>query len=265
MSTEFCAGYGGEPFRTLVRECPGEEAFPRKSFRVEWGPIFHRGRLDGSAKVLVIGQDPGQHENVVRRVLVGQAGWRLQGLLEKLGIEGRYAIINAFAYSVYGQHSGEAHEADPKIVAYRHRWLDALFETSPIVAVIALGALAEKGWKRWKKTAKGRSVTTAFVRLMHPTAPEAIGKTDPAKVASLTKEMLAQWNVALQKLAPAVGAGSVELYGDAWRPHERPPIPAADFPAGLPAWMRNSEAWAVREGTTAALKRRRIVITAPAS
>ena len=55
------------------------------SFRVEWGPLFHRGRLDGTARLLVIGQDPAQSEAVVRRILVGEAGHRTQGLMAKLG------------------------------------------------------------------------------------------------------------------------------------------------------------------------------------
>ena len=76
MPQPFCPGYGREPFRTLASEFPGTEAYPADQFRVEWGPIFHRGRLDGSARVVVIGQDPAHHENVVRRILVGKAGRR---------------------------------------------------------------------------------------------------------------------------------------------------------------------------------------------
>jgi uracil-DNA glycosylase len=263
MATDFCPGYGAEPFRTLVRECPGEEVFPKKHFRVEWGPIFHRGRLDGSARLLVIGQDPGQHENVVRRVLVGRAGWRVQGLLEKLALDGRYVIINAFAYSVYGQHGGDANVADAAIAAYRHRWLDALFATSEIAGVIALGTIAERSWKRWKRTTAGKQVSPVFVRLIHPTAPEAIGKQNAAKVGAVTKDLLTQWNAALAKLAPALGLQEVRPYGKTWAEDEEQPIPARDFPAGLPAWMRQSEKWATRDGTTAAVKRRRILITAP--
>ena len=86
MSHPFDPGYVEEPFRTLVRDYPGADVYPPDQFRVEWGPIFHRGRLDGSARVLVIGQDPAQHETIVRRILVGEAGRRLQGLLAKLGI-----------------------------------------------------------------------------------------------------------------------------------------------------------------------------------
>ena len=50
---------------------PEAEVYVPDQFRVEWGPIFHRGRLDGSARVLVIGQNSAQRETIVRRVLVG--------------------------------------------------------------------------------------------------------------------------------------------------------------------------------------------------
>lgn len=69
-----CTGCVAEPFATLVAEYPGEDVFPPSDFRVEWGPIFNRGGLDGSARVLVIGQDPAAHEAVSRRILVGEAG-----------------------------------------------------------------------------------------------------------------------------------------------------------------------------------------------
>jgi len=263
MATDFCPGYGVEPFRTLVRECPGEELFQKKHFRVEWGPIFHRGRLDGSARLLVIGQDPGQHENVVRRVLVGRAGWRVQGLLERLEPQGRYVIINAFAYSVYGQKGGEANASNAAIAAYRQRWLEAIFATAPIAGVIALGTIAERSWKRWKRTPAGKQVSPAFVRLMHPTAPEAIGKQNAAKVAAATRDLLSQWNASLRALSPALGLNDVQPYGESWESGDERPIPARDMPAGLPAWMRESENWATRDGATAAIKRRRILITVP--
>ena len=61
MTHPFDPGYGNEPFQTLCADYPGTDVYPPERFRIEWGPIFHRGRLDGSARVLVIGQDPAQH------------------------------------------------------------------------------------------------------------------------------------------------------------------------------------------------------------
>ena len=102
MPHPFDPGYFEEPFLTLVEEYPEADVYPSGQFRVEWGPIFHRGRLDGSARVLVIGQDPAQHETIVRRILVGEAGRRVQGFLAKLGITRSYVLVNTFLYSVYG-------------------------------------------------------------------------------------------------------------------------------------------------------------------
>ena len=147
MANEFDPGYAAEPFRTLCMEYPGSDVYPQADFRVEWGPIFHRGRLDGSARILVIGQDPALNENVLRRILVGVAGQRAQGLLKKLGLTRSYVMINTFLYSVYGRASGQN---DPEIVSYRNRWIDAIFGTSQIEAVLTLGSLADGAWKKWK-------------------------------------------------------------------------------------------------------------------
>jgi hypothetical protein len=87
MARSFDPGYGSEPFRSLVADVPGAPTYPAADFRLEWGLIFHRGRLDGSARVLVLGQDPAQHETILRRILAGEAGHRIQGFLWKLGIE----------------------------------------------------------------------------------------------------------------------------------------------------------------------------------
>src|SRR3954452_8770334 len=125
MST-FDPGYGNEPYTTLVREAPGREVFPPDDFRVEWGPVFHRGRLDDTARVLALGQDPAAHEAIARRILVGEAGQRAQAFLRRLGITRSYVMINAFLYSFVSRGSGNRHSDDPAILAYRNRWLDAL-------------------------------------------------------------------------------------------------------------------------------------------
>ena len=74
MKRDFDPGYVRAPYRRLVADFPDESAYPIDDFRVEWGPVFHRGRLDGTARVLVIGQDPAAHEAIARRILVGEAG-----------------------------------------------------------------------------------------------------------------------------------------------------------------------------------------------
>ena len=122
MQHPFDPGYFEEPFRTLVLEYPEADVYPFNQFRMEWGPIFHRGRLDGSARVLIIGQDPAQHETIVRRILVGEAGRRAQGFLAKLGITSSYVFINTFLYSVWGSVKAATRKS-PLLVGYRSQSL----------------------------------------------------------------------------------------------------------------------------------------------
>ena len=266
MPSPFDPGYFEEPFRSLVRDFPEEDVYPRDQFRVEWGPIFHRGRLDGSARVLVIGQDPAQHETIVRRVLVGEAGRRLQGFLAKLGVDTSYAIVNTFLYSVYGTVKA-ATRRDPRLAAYRNRWLDALLIGRRVEGVLALGEAADEAWRTWKATPAGAAVDFAYAPVTHPTQPESSSGGNRTKLAEATKKMLKNWNVALQTLAPAIQhpdtARPLVLYGETWAPDDRLPVPQADLPAGLPAWMHEQDGWAKRVGANLLAKRRNITITVP--
>ena len=204
------------------------------------GPVFHRGRLDGSARVLVIGQDPAQHETVVRRILVGEAGHRVQGFLAKLGIDRSYLMVNTYVYSVFGQGRGERHRTNTRIATYRNRWLKAIFASSPVEAVVALGSLAESAWETWKQTADGQGVDVPFVRITHPTQPEASGKPHGPAIAA----MLRNWNEALEQLHPLQNRDKqrpLRLYGDAFarrRPARDPRLRSARGRAGLDAHRR---------------------------
>ncbi len=266
MSHAFDPGYAPEPFRTLCMNYPEADVYPSDQFRVEWGPIFHRGRLDGSARVLVIGQDPAQHETIVRRVLVGEAGRRLQGFLAKLGITASYVIVNTFLYSVYGTVKS-ATEQDSRLAAYRNSWLDALLTGSKVEGVVALGTAADAAWNMWKQTPTGKNFNVSYVHITHPTQPESSSKNDKVKLAAATKALLQNWNKGLQTLSPAIKHPDVRtplvLYGDTWVQNDRPPIPEGDMPAGLPFWMHEQDGWAQRVGKDAAAKRRNITLTVP--
>jgi hypothetical protein len=265
-SHQFDPGYAQEPFRSLCEDYPGVETYPADDFRVEWGPVFHRGRLDGSARVVVIGQDPAQHEVITRRILVGAAGQRVQGLLAKLGIDASYTMVNTFLYSVYGQGGGERHADDPAIAAYRNRWLDALLVGGGVEAVVALGRLAGRAYEAWKATPAGQGVVVAFERITHPTAPESGAGGDPDRYAEAVRSMLQNWNGALERLRPAIRHPDADRdlvpYGDALTAADLGVIPDRDLPPGLPEWMR-SRAWADRRGRTPDLKRATIVVTVP--
>ena len=266
MPHSFDPGYCAEPFRTLCTNYPEADVYVPDQFRVEWGPIFHRGRLDGSARILVIGQDPAQHETIVRRVLVGEAGRRLQGLLAKFGITQSYTIINTFLYSVYGDVKAST-ERDANLVAYRNRWLDALLIGQKIEAVIALGRAADGAWQAWRQTPNGKDFNAGYAPVTHPTQPESSSKGDKQKLAEATKLLLQNWNAALQTLSPVVKSPDTPTplvpYGDTWGAGDRPAIPEADMPAGLPLWMHEQDGWAARLGKDAKAKRRDITITVP--
>ena len=228
MTHTFDPGPVGEPYASLIGAYPGPDVYPPDSFRVEWGPIFHRGRLDGSARLLVIGQDPAQSEAIVRRILVGAAGHRTQGLMAKLGFDQSYVLINTFLYSVYGQTGGEQHKDDQGIVDYRNSWLGAILGANQIEAVLALGGLADDAWQKWKQTPGAQGHSPPYQRVTHPDVP-----------------------------------GPLVPYGDAFKPEELVEIPEFDVPAGLPEWMRSPAAWAQRVGATPAAKRADITITIP--
>jgi uracil-DNA glycosylase len=268
MPIDFCPGYTTTPFKTLARNYPGPDVYPTTDFRTEWGPIFHRGRLNGTARVLVIGQDPAQSEAVVRRILVGNAGKRVQGFLHKLGIRKRYVILNTYVYSVFGQQGGNAHINDPGITAYRNLWIAGVLDKSPIDAVVAFGGLARQAWEAWldSPAAIGRAALHVE-HLPHPTSPTAGGASE-AQAAAATATMLAKYNAAIQRIGPILGAtdaASSPLYGNAFTDDDLPDIPMADLPPGTPAWMSTEEEWAKRVGDTAAIKRRTIQITVPPS
>lgn len=266
MTQDFDPGYPA-PYDALAAAFPGPEVFPAADFRVEWGPIFHRGRLDGSARVLVIGQDPAQHESIARRILIGVAGHRFQGFLAKLGITTSYAMVNTYLYSVYGQAAGNDHAHDPAIAAYRNQWLDAIVANSPIEAVIALGSLADTAFRLWHATPSGKAYEGAYQHILHPTYPDSAAASGGGSAAQLTAQMLANWNAGLDALHPALQHPDTVVplvhYGTALAPGDLADIPAADLPAGCPAWMRSAEPWAARTGATPADKRATITVTVP--
>lgn len=258
MDHEFEIGYPRR-FAPLLRSFPGPETYPPADFRVEWGPIFHRGRLDGSARVLVLGQDPAAHESITRRILVGEAGQRVQGLLAKLGIDRSYVMINTYLYSVYGQGGGERHKLNEAIAAYRHRWIDKLAGDG-LEAVIAFGGLAHAAYQQWRLTPTGATSAAAFAALTHPTYAESASAAGQKTKAAATKALLANWSAALPALRSAVTPDTeapLIPYGDKFVADDLRPIPERDLPPGVPEWMRSVDAWAFRraigeaEGPTA--------------
>ncbi len=262
----FDPGYGRRPYAGLVADYPGEDVYPSGSFRTEWGPIFHRGRLDGTARVLVIGQDPAAHEAVCRRILVGEAGQRFQGFLAKLGLTTSYVLVNTFLYSVFGQQGGEGHVDDAGIVAYRNRWLDAITTHNEIEAIVTLGHLADRGYQAWKATPTGQACAAAYATVLHPTYPDSASRSGQITKADAFARLCASWNAALSLLQTVVTADvptPLVPYGAMLEDADLAVIPPDDLPPGLPAWMRSLDAWANRSGVDAQEKRATITVAVP--
>jgi hypothetical protein len=70
-----------KPLAQHLANAPGYTAAERQLFWYDWGPVFYRGRVGGSARLLGIASDPGPTERVACRTLVGDAGQRVQGFL----------------------------------------------------------------------------------------------------------------------------------------------------------------------------------------
>src|SRR4051812_9138045 len=122
----------------------------RELFWYDWGPIFYRGRLDRSAKVLCIASDPGPTERIACRTLVGDAGQRVQGFLAKLGLTRSYVLVNAHAYAV---HPGKADQALPVLGEPQQReWRNHLYDeiTGPkLQGIVAFGEQAQEALRLW--------------------------------------------------------------------------------------------------------------------
>lgn len=194
-------------------------------FRLDFGPVYYRGRLDGTARVLIVGQDPAPNELVGHRAFVGASGQRIQGFLRRLGIQRDYLMVNTFLYPVFGQFFGTLAQLsqDPEILGYRNAMLDRIADENPLEAVIAVGNAAEDAVQRWP-----RASAQTVQHITHPSAQNHAA-------------LLANWNQGLTALRsivePEVG-GTIDntVYGSDFTPADHEPIPRRDLPFGVPDW-----------------------------
>ncbi len=194
-------------------------------FRLDFGPVYYRGRLDGTARVLIVGQDPAANELVGHRAFVGASGQRVQAFLRRLGIRRDYLMVNTFLYPVFGQFFGELRtlSQDPQILGFRNRVLDQIADTSPLEAVMAVGAAARDAVERWP-----RSTEFEVANITHPSARDH-------------EQLLANWNDRLGRLRgivqPEVGNDvDTTNFGTDFTDADHEPIPRYDLPFGMPEW-----------------------------
>lgn len=221
-------------------------------FRLDFGPVYYRGRLDGTARVLLVGQDPAANELVGHRALVGASGQRVQGFLERIGIRRDYLMVNTFLYPVFGQFFGRlvALSQSGPILEFRNALLDRIAAENAIEVIVTIGAAARDAIDRWPRAA-GRLRR----HITHPSAQDHAAT-------------LADWEAGVAALravvAPEAGAPPLEApYGSDWTPADHTPIPRRDLPFGLPEWHgvgSRADRARLADGTT---DPRRIVWTAP--
>jgi uracil-DNA glycosylase len=216
-------------FATLFADCPPPTDF-REHFWFEWGPVFYRGRLNGSARVLGIASDPGPTERVVGRTLIGDAGQRVQGFLAKIGLDRSYVLANAFPYSFVPNHRKAARTilTDPDQCRWRNRLYDALAGPG-LQAIVAFGEYAGIAVNEWTT-----APSVPIHRIPHPTSP-------------LVTRLLDAWRPAVAELRSQVTPDAdapvgLPNYGSTFGESDYAAIPRRDLPFGVPAFVGN-DAW----------------------
>lgn len=213
-----------------------------------WGPTYYRGRLDKTARVLVLGSDPGPTECVpfARRCMVGDTGQRVQGLLHKLGLDKSYLIMNAFPYALYPSASnagkGDEINANPTVVAWRNKIFASAIDETKLQAVILFGFQARNAWDLWPD-----HPDVPVFDLPHPSRFD--GEPDSG--------LLARYRPTVERLRQIVTPDSEQLrdnnpnYGREFTEFDFGRIPRCDLPASAiidgveeptPEWF-GSDSW----------------------
>ncbi len=202
----------------------------REKFWYDWGPVFYRGRLDGSARLLGIASDPGPTERIAARTLVGDAGQRVQGFLGKLGLTRSYVLVNAFSYALLPSRAQAATAmlSEPAHRAWRNTLLDAVTGPS-LQAVVAFGVQAQAAVRLWD----GAPDVTVLA-VPHPSSRDA-------------RALVTKWQAALEQLRGVVtpdddGDPSGPGYGSTFAESDYARIPPRDLPFGLPSWLGDDRA-----------------------
>jgi uracil-DNA glycosylase len=233
---EFDSGPPGK-FATLFAQLPDFSKF-KEIFWFDWGPVFYRGRLDGTAKVLCIASDPGATERVANRTLVGDSGQKVQGFLKKIGLTRSYTCLNAFAYALI---PSKAKAADTALHAKRHvDWRNRLFDMAKgpqVAAIIAFGGEAQQAVALWS----GRG-NTPVISIPHPSSRDAKKLLDAWRAAVLQLRAVVPPDADGIPYAPNYGAQLVEA------DYER--IPGRDLPFGVPLSL-GDDSWLRKKGQNA--------------
>jgi Uracil DNA glycosylase superfamily len=229
MNIEFDKG-PSKAMATLFSQHPDYSAV-KDLFWFDWGPIFYRGRLDKTAKLLCVASDPGPTERIAGRALIGNAGQRLQGFLSKTGITKSYVCLNGFVYSLHPSHLSDGIKllSDPAHLSWRNKVFKAV-KGSGLQAIVAFGVVAQAAVDLWD----GKGDIPVF-NTFHPSYSGDIIK------------FLTDWNRVITGLRQIVtkdsdGDNTLPLYGNAFLESDYASIPRRDLPFGAPEFL-GDDAW----------------------
>jgi uracil-DNA glycosylase len=137
----------------------GRAVLGREAFRWHHGPMFFRGRLDGSAKVVLVGQEGAQDESLSHRSFTGGTGARMQHFLRHVGLDRSYLFLNSFVYPIFGQYSDMlrriAQDLRSPITQHRNRILDKAVVDGDVRLVVAVGRAAKESIATWVRAHGG--------------------------------------------------------------------------------------------------------------
>lgn len=199
-------------------------------FWFNWGPVYYRGRLDKSAKVLCVASDPGPTERIPGRALIGNAGQRLQGFLAKIGITKSYVCLNGFIYSLHPSHLSDGINllTDTAHTKWRNKVFDKVTGTK-LQAIVAFGDVAKKTVALWS----GKGSVPVF-ETYHPSyrGQESV--------------LTADWNRVVTALRGIVtkdpdGNVALPLYAAAFKESDYSPIPRRDLPFGTAEFLGDDQ------------------------
>ena len=213
------------PWERLFQSAPLNNYvnFPGSPFHTRFGPVFYRGRLNGTARVLVIGQDPATDETLAQRVFVGQAGQIAQNFLTRLGLTRSYLMFNTYLFGAQSGSISNATATDASIMTYRNKLFDRAKATNTLSAVIAFGSHANTAATNWPGLG-----SIPLIHLMHPTAPS---------VSDIATNWNSHFAAAHAAVAPDPdGTADATPYSTSASAMPATDIPRRDLPFGIPAF-----------------------------
>jgi uracil-DNA glycosylase len=225
----------------------GRAVLHREAFRWHHGPMFFRGRLDGSAKVVLVGQEGAQDESLSHRSFTGGTGARMQHFLHHLGFDRSYLFLNSFVYPIFGQYTDLLRPLaqDPRspITRHRNRILDKAIVEGDGRLVVAVGRAAKESIATWVGAHGGSADPDHLESAALGSLPgrlRLVGVVHPGSVSGSTSAIKADFQRACNLIRGWVAADAGWLPADPGVPRDlaaayqyrSAAIPYRDFPFG---------------------------------